>query len=112
MTVFLRLLEYARPYRGRLATALVAMLVYGAASLGVVVMVVGSAVVAFGVGGIPIARRWLGQWSSGVERTARDVKDEAHAQSARAPETTSMPEPTPMPEAPPLTTPRRPARLG
>ena len=36
MTVFLRLLEYARPYRGRLAIALVAMLVYGAASLGVV----------------------------------------------------------------------------
>lgn len=61
------------------------------------VMVVGSAVVAFGVGGIPIARRWLEQWSSGVERTARDVKDEARARSARAPETTSMPETTPMP---------------
>ena len=35
MNVFLRLLEFARPYRGRLATAVVAMFVYGAASYGV-----------------------------------------------------------------------------
>ena len=32
MTVFFRLLEFSRPYRGRIATAVVAMLVYGAAS--------------------------------------------------------------------------------
>ena len=36
MNVFLRLLEYARPYRGRLAIAVIAMLAYGGASLGVV----------------------------------------------------------------------------
>lgn len=40
------------------------------------VMVVGSAVVAFGVGGIPIARRWLERWSHSAESTARDVQDE------------------------------------
>ena len=34
MTVFLRLLEYARPHRGRLGWALAAMVVYGAASAG------------------------------------------------------------------------------
>jgi len=44
------------------------------------VMVVGSAVVAFGVGGIPIARRYLERWSSTVETTARDVKTEVQAQ--------------------------------
>jgi subfamily B ATP-binding cassette protein MsbA len=33
LNVFLRLLEFGRPYRGRLTTALVAMIVYGAASL-------------------------------------------------------------------------------
>jgi subfamily B ATP-binding cassette protein MsbA len=36
LTVFFRLLEFSRPYRGRLATAVVAMLVYGAASAGLV----------------------------------------------------------------------------
>jgi subfamily B ATP-binding cassette protein MsbA len=36
VTVFLRLLEFSRPYRGRIATAVVAMLVYGAASAGLV----------------------------------------------------------------------------
>ena len=35
MKEFIRLLEYARPYRGRLACALVAMIVYGGASAGV-----------------------------------------------------------------------------
>ena len=36
VNVFSRLLEFARPYWGRLATAVVAMVVYGAASVGVV----------------------------------------------------------------------------
>ena len=36
MTVFFRLLEFSRPYRGRIATAVAAMLVYGAASAGLV----------------------------------------------------------------------------
>jgi Conserved TM helix len=44
------------------------------------VLVVGSAVVAFGVGGIPIARRYLERWSTSVEITARDVKTEVQAQ--------------------------------
>jgi len=43
------------------------------------VMVVGSAVVAFGVGGIPIARRWLERWSHSAESTARDVQAEARS---------------------------------
>jgi len=36
---FIRLLEYARPYRGRLACALMAMIVYGGASAGVLLQV-------------------------------------------------------------------------
>ena len=46
------------------------------------VMIVGSAVVAFGVGGIPIARRYLERWSGSVEATARDVKTEVQAHVA------------------------------
>ena len=45
------------------------------------VMVVGSAVVAFGVGGIPIARRWLERWSHSAESTARDVQAEVQSRS-------------------------------
>lgn len=40
------------------------------------IMVVGSTVVAFGVGGIPIARRYLERWSHSAEVTARDVQTE------------------------------------
>jgi Conserved TM helix len=61
------------------------------------VMIVGSAVVAFGVGGIPIARRWMEQWSWGVERTAREVSDEAQTQAGSGSDT------SPLPEAPPET---------
>jgi len=39
VTVFLRLLEYARPHRGRLGWALAAMVVYGAASAGVAYLI-------------------------------------------------------------------------
>ena len=39
MNPFLRLLAYARPYRGRLAAAAAAMLVYGAASAGVAALI-------------------------------------------------------------------------
>lgn len=46
------------------------------------ILVVGSAVVAFGVGGIPIARRYLEQWSQGVENTAKDVKNEVQSQNS------------------------------
>jgi hypothetical protein len=69
----------------------------------VLVMIVGSAVIAFGVGGIPIAQRWMEQWSWGVERTARDVKDEVQTQSASAPDTSPLPDAPPEPP-PPATT--------
>lgn len=46
------------------------------------IMVVGSTVVAFGVGGIPIARRYLERWSVSAEATARDVKTEVRNQDA------------------------------
>ena len=39
MTAFLRLLEYARPYRGRLTGAVVAMIVYGFASAGIAYLI-------------------------------------------------------------------------
>lgn len=39
LNVFFRLLEYARPHRGRLAAALAAMVVYGAASAGVAYLI-------------------------------------------------------------------------
>ena len=39
MSVFLRLLEYARPHRGRLAWALAAMVLYGAASAGLAALI-------------------------------------------------------------------------
>ena len=39
MNVFFRLLEYARPHRGRLVAALAAMVLYGAASAGVVALI-------------------------------------------------------------------------
>ncbi len=39
MTAFFRLLEYARPHRARLASALAAMVVYGAASAGVAFLI-------------------------------------------------------------------------
>ena len=39
MTVFFRLLEYARPHRGRLVAAFGAMVLYGAASAGVVALI-------------------------------------------------------------------------
>jgi len=39
VTAFLRLLEYARPYRGRLAGAVAAMIVYGMASAGIAYLI-------------------------------------------------------------------------
>ena len=39
VNAFFRLLEFARPYRGRLACALIARVVYGAASAGVVLQI-------------------------------------------------------------------------
>ncbi len=47
------------------------------------VMVVGSAVVAFGVGGIPIARRYLERWSSSAESTVQDVKQNADPEAGK-----------------------------
>ena len=39
MTAFLRLLEFARPYRGRLTGAVAAMIVYGIASAGIAYLI-------------------------------------------------------------------------
>ena len=61
-------------------------------------IVVGSAVISFGVGGIPIARRYLERWSGSVEATARDVKAEVQARSSEGDEPTMpMPPMTPDP---------------
>ena len=69
-------------------------------------VIVGSAVVAFGVGGIPIARTYLERWSSSMAVTARDVKAEVQAHQAddTAADTT-MPQP---PVATEATTPEPP----
>jgi hypothetical protein len=48
------------------------------------VVVAGSLVVAFGVGGIPIARRYLEQWSGRAEQTATEIKATGAAQTAKA----------------------------
>lgn len=55
------------------------------------VMVVGIAVVAFGVGGIPIARRYLERWSGPLEETARDVKSEVQSQTGGSEPTSPLP---------------------
>jgi len=47
------------------------------------VMVVGSAVIAFGVGGIPIARKYLERWSSSAESTVKDVKENADPEAGK-----------------------------
>jgi hypothetical protein len=59
------------------------------------VAVVGSIVVAFGVGGIPLARRYLERWSGPVEATAHDVRRQVETQDSEP-----MPEP---PVSPPPT---------
>jgi hypothetical protein len=48
------------------------------------VIVVGSAVVAFGGGGIPVARRYLERWSMSAEGVARDVKRNADPEAGKA----------------------------
>ncbi len=72
------------------------------------VMVVGSAVVAFGVGGIPIARKYLERWSTTAETTARDVKTEVQAHVAGSETDATMPQPpvttTGSPQPPPAGT--------
>jgi hypothetical protein len=42
----------------------------------VLIMVVGSGVVAFGVGGIPTARRYIERWTGALEDTGADVRDQ------------------------------------
>ena len=65
MSPFARLLTYARPYRGRFAAAMAAMMVYAAASAGVVVLIrplmdhVLPREIDTGFGGVPISfRNW------------------------------------------------------
>jgi hypothetical protein len=47
-------------------------------------IIVGSAVVAFGGGGIPLARRYLERWSMSAESVARDVKRSADPEAGKA----------------------------
>ena len=47
------------------------------------VMAVGIAVVAFGVGGIPIARKYLERWTASAESTVRDVKQNADPEAGK-----------------------------
>jgi hypothetical protein len=47
------------------------------------VVIVGSAVIAFGVGGIPVARRYLDQWSTRAEEHGRELKATADTDAPR-----------------------------
>jgi hypothetical protein len=62
----------------QIAPAIVTGLFYA-----LLVMVVGSAVVAFGVGGIPIARRYLERWSRSAEGTVQDVRQNADPEAGK-----------------------------
>jgi hypothetical protein len=46
-------------------------------------IIVGVAIVAFGGGGIPVARRYLERWSSRAEDVSRDVKQNADPEAGR-----------------------------
>jgi hypothetical protein len=56
----------------RVAPAIVNGLFYA-----ILVVIVGSLVVAFGGGGIPVARRYLEQWSSRAEQKGREIRQAA-----------------------------------
>ncbi len=47
------------------------------------IAVVGSVVVAFGGGGIPVAREYLSRWSSQAKVTARDIRENADPDAGR-----------------------------
>ncbi len=51
---------------------------------GLVAVVAGSLLVAFGVGGIPVARRYIERWSSRAEQTAGEVRTLGSPEAARA----------------------------
>lgn len=64
------------------------------------VAIVGSAVVAFGGGGIPIAREYLSRWSVRASDTARDIRANADLEAGRE-ATQTMPPVTEQPPPPP-----------
>ncbi len=77
------------------------------------IAIVGSVVVAFGGGGIPVAREYLSRWSSQAKVTARDIRDNAdpdagkeQADAMRA----SVVNPEGDPQQPPPPAPPAPAR--
>ena len=63
----------------KVAPAIVTGLFYA-----VLVMIVGSVVVAFGGGGIPVAREYLSRWSTKASAQARDIKENADPEAGRA----------------------------
>ena len=60
---------------------------------GLLVALVGSIVVAFGGGGIPVAREYLGRWSTRAQLKTEEIKDSVQMNESRQPE-------APMPPAP------------
>ncbi len=59
------------------------------------VAIVGSAVVAFGGGGIPVARRYLERWSSSADATAEEVRRAARGRNVEPPERIDLTEEQP-----------------
>jgi hypothetical protein len=62
----------------QIAPAIVTGLFYA-----LLVAIVGSLVVAFGGGGIPVAREYLSRWSVRASDTARDIRDRADVEAGR-----------------------------
>jgi hypothetical protein len=65
------------------------------------VVIVGSLVVAFGGGGIPVAREYLSRWSVRANDTARDIRQNADVEAGRREATQVMPPTTEQPPPPP-----------
>ena len=65
------------------------------------VVIVGSLVVAFGGGGIPVAREYLSRWSVRANDTARDIRQNADVEAGRQEATQAMTPPAEQPPPPP-----------
>ena len=61
---------------------------------GLLVVLVGSIVVAFGGGGIPVAREYLGRWSTRAQLKTEEIKDSVQRSEQQPPEAPMPPAPT------------------